>query len=76
MRRGKRKAKRKEINLDLLQTIYKLQLDWKQLDSYLVNSIEPSISSTNEQHLAQARYMFLLKEARHRNISAIKYIKK
>lgn len=76
MRRGKRKARKKEINLNLLHTIYKLQSDWKQLDSFLINSIEPSTRSTNEQHLAQARYMFLLKEARRRNISAIKYIKK
>lgn len=76
MRKRKRMRMEREINENLLQTIYTLQSEWHKIQSFLKNSIEPSDQSVNERQLAQARYMFLLQEARYRNLSAIKYNRK
>lgn len=69
--RGKRL--RKQMDHHLLETIYNLQWEWKRIQRMLENSIEPSISSLHQEKIAKAKYMFLLREARHQNIHAIKF---
>ena len=69
----RRKAKKKEVDLELLHTIYKLQWEWKQIQNLVDNSIEPMEESLYKQSIAQSKYLFLLREARYRDLSAIRY---
>ncbi|WP_156289965.1 YaaL family protein [Oceanobacillus salinisoli] len=67
-----RKIKKKEIDSNLLETIYKLESEWKQIHSIMEKSIEPTQNGQLHEALAQAKYIFLLKEARHRKLSALR----
>lgn len=69
----RRKAMKKKMDEELLETIYDLQWEWKRLEGVLANSIEPSDDSIYQEKIAKAKFMFLLREARHLNIHAIKY---
>lgn len=69
----RRKAMKKKMDEELLETIYNLQWEWKRLEGVLANSIEPSDDSIYQEKIAKAKFMFLLREARHLNIHAIKY---
>ena len=69
----RRKAKKKEVDLELLHTIYELQWEWKQIQNMVDNSIEPMEESLYKQSIAQSKYLFLLREARYRKLSAIRY---
>lgn len=69
----KRRNLQKNTEQQLLQTIYNVQRDWKQLESIVEESIEPSEESIFQKKAAQAKFMFLLREARLLNIHAIKY---
>lgn len=66
----RKKVRKKELDEHLLNTIIKLKNEWQQIQSIVDKSIEPADSSLYQQSLAQAKYLFLLREARHRNISA------
>lgn len=66
----RKKAKKKEIDEHLLNTIIKLKNEWQQIQSIVEKSIEPADSSLYQQSLSRAKYLFLLREARHRNLSA------
>lgn len=70
MRRKKRKRLADE---QLLDAIFNLEREWKQIQAVVERSIEPTEDSVQELRLAQAKYMFLLKEARHRNLNALSY---
>ncbi|RSK29199.1 DUF2508 family protein [Bacillus sp. HMF5848] len=41
---------------------------WMQKKKYVENSVEPSDTVRFEQKIAEAKYLFMLKEARLRNI--------
>jgi len=69
----RRKAMKKKMDEELLETIYNLQWEWKRQEGVLANSIEPSDDSIYQEKIAKAKFMFLLREARHLNIHAIKY---
>ncbi|HLS60351.1 MAG TPA: YaaL family protein [Virgibacillus sp.] len=69
----RRKARKLEIDQQLLDTIYKVQREWQQIESFVENSVEPSNEIIYTQNLAQAKYLFLLREARHRNVNASRY---
>ena len=66
----KKRLKKKEIDEHLLSTINKLRDEWQQIQSIVEKSIDPADSSLYQQSLARAKYLFLLREARHRNLSA------
>ncbi|WP_106495635.1 YaaL family protein [Lentibacillus sp. Marseille-P4043] len=68
-----KKVKRKDIDEQLLDSIFTLEHEWKQIRSLVEKSIEPLESSICKQKLAEAKYLFLLREARHRKVSAIRY---
>lgn len=68
----RRKAFRRNLDHELLTTIYHLQWEWRQLKQMIENSIEPSEQSIYQKKITKAKYMFLLREARHLNIHAIK----
>lgn len=69
----RRKAMKKKMDEELLETIYNLQWEWKRQEGVLANSIEPSDDSIYQEKIAKAKFMFLLREARHLNIHATKY---
>lgn len=68
-----RKIKKRDVDTELLETIFTLERKWKHLQSIMEKSIEPKEKGIYEEKVARAKYIFLLKEARYRNISAIRY---
>ena len=66
----KKRLKKRELDEHLLNTINKLRDEWQQIQSIVEKSIDPADSSLYQQSLARAKYLFLLREARHRNLSA------
>lgn len=66
---GKRK-KLKEREEQLLRDIFQLQSEWMKLKSIIEKSVEPSEIGRYDLMVAQAKYFFLLREARYRNINA------
>lgn len=70
---NKRKKLRTNTNRQLLDTFFEAEYEWKNMRSILENSIEPKEESHYLLQLLEARYIFLLKEAKERNISALRY---
>ncbi|WP_269410807.1 YaaL family protein [Lentibacillus daqui] len=68
-----RRIKKKDIDEELLDAIFNLEREWKQIRSLIERSIDPMESSILRENLAQAKYLYLLREARHRKISAVRY---
>ncbi|WP_026065175.1 YaaL family protein [Amphibacillus jilinensis] len=66
---GKRK-KLKEREEQLLRDIFQLQSEWMKLKNIIEKSVEPSEIGRYDLMVAQAKYFFLLREARYRNINA------
>lgn len=66
----KRKMTKKFVDNHVLTTIYKLQADWKRTEEIIEHSVEPSEGSLIEREIALAKYMFMLHQARERDISA------
>ena len=69
----RKKNKRHDIEEQLLDTIIILKNEWQQIQSIVEKSIEPTDTSIHKQSLAQAKYLFLLREARHRKLNAKRY---
>ncbi|WP_026908506.1 YaaL family protein [Paucisalibacillus globulus] len=74
MGRKKRKQKR-EVDELLLDAIFSVEHEWKQIRSIVGKSIEPTFEGKSSEKIAQSKYLFLLREARRRKISAIRYSK-
>ncbi|SHG71052.1 YaaL family protein [Ornithinibacillus halophilus] len=72
---GKKKRKKREVDEQLLDSLFTVEREWKQIKSLLNQSIEPTIEGRNTELVAQAKYLLLLKEARIRKISAVRYSK-
>ncbi|HLS35657.1 MAG TPA: YaaL family protein [Bacillota bacterium] len=70
MRKRARQAKRREINEQLLQSIYKLQHEWQHLRSIIDRSVGPIDHLVYQKNIAQLKYVYLLKEAQKRNMRA------
>lgn len=68
--RGKRQ---KETDQALLNALFRVEADWKKLREIVDYSIDPFIEAEQRLQLAEAKYMFLLREAKHRKISLIRY---
>lgn len=66
-----RKIKKKHIDAELLETIFILEKDWKQIQSLGSQSFERTEESKAMERVARARYLYLLKEARIRNLNAL-----
>lgn len=67
-----RKPKKQQIDNELLDAIFVLEKEWKQIQAIGAQSIERTQESIYYEKLAQARYLYLLKVARHRNINALR----
>lgn len=73
MRKRARQAKKQELNEQLLATIYQVQSEWKKLHSIIESSIDPDEKLVNQEKTEQLKYLYLLKEARHRDVKAVRY---
>lgn len=74
MARKSKKLKR-SVDEQLLDSIFTIEREWKQIQSIVEKSIEPTEDGYFKQNISQAKYLFLLREARRRKISAIRYNK-
>ncbi|HLR23898.1 MAG TPA: YaaL family protein [Pseudogracilibacillus sp.] len=68
-----RKKRQKEADEALLDAIFHVETEWKHLQHLVENSVEPMYETRDRMNLAEAKYMFLLKEAKHRDISLLRY---
>ncbi|MBU5467434.1 YaaL family protein [Virgibacillus sp. MSJ-26] len=68
-----RKIKKRDIDRQLLDALYIVEQEWKQISSIVEKSIEPSMDGKFRESIAQAKYLYLLREARHRNLNALNY---
>lgn len=65
------KTKKKDMNMELLDAIFQLEKELKQIRFMMYQSIEPTIGAKTQEALIKSKYMFLLREARRRNLSAL-----
>lgn len=70
-----RKVKKRDVDEQLLHSIFALEREWKQIQSILEKSIEPTYDGMYMEKLAREKYLYLLREARSRKISAVRYSK-
>jgi len=69
----KRKKIQKTIDRELLNAIIDVETEWKKLRHIVVNGIDPMIETRQKLLLVEARYTFLIKEAKRRKISILPY---
>lgn len=69
----RKKVRKKVTDQELLDAIYTLQREWQRIESIVEGSIEPMERSLYKEKLAKAKYLFLLREARQRKLSATQY---
>jgi len=68
-----KKIKKKDVDEQLLHALYASGEEWKQISSIVERSIEPSMDGQFREAVAQAKYLYLLREARRRNLNALNY---
>ncbi|MFB4168722.1 YaaL family protein [Virgibacillus sp. JSM 102003] len=71
----KNKKLKRSIDEQLLDSIFTIEREWKQIQSIVEKSIDPTEAGFFRQNISEAKYLFLLREARRRKISAIRYNK-
>lgn len=69
--RLRRKKIKKVMDQQLLSEIYYLKQDWMKLKKIIDHSIEPTEEGLRDLALVQAKYFYLLREARHRKLNAL-----
>ena len=69
----KRKKLQKVIDRELLNAIIDVETEWKKLRHIVDNGIDPMIETRQKLLLVEARYTFLIKEAKRRKISISLY---
>lgn len=69
----RRKRLERKMDRALLDAIFVLEAEWKQIQSIIENSIETTDENRYRLQLAEAKYIFLLKEAKHRDLSYLRY---
>lgn len=68
-----RNIKKRDIDNELLDTLFDSEYEWKLIRSIVDQSIEPTMHGRYREGVAQAKYLYLLREARRRKISAMRY---
>lgn len=68
-----RKKIRTSKNRQLLNIFFEAEYEWKNMRSILESSIESKEEDDHLLQLLEARYIFLLKEAKERKLSALRY---
>lgn len=65
------KTKKKDMNMELLDAIFQLEKELKQIRFMMNQSIQPTQGVKIQEALIKSKYIFLLREARRRNLSAL-----
>ncbi|WP_059174293.1 YaaL family protein [Bacillus sp. FJAT-27445] len=60
---------RQEYNEKFLNLLEEVKVDWQRQKSLLEKSFDPSEEVICQARIAEAKYFFLLKEAKHRKVS-------
>ncbi|WLR41906.1 YaaL family protein [Bacillus carboniphilus] len=68
---NKKRKLRKEYDGMLIDQINESKKDWAMKQKFVDHSLDPSMELINEMNIAEAKYYFLLKEAKYRNIKTI-----
>ncbi|GAA0290663.1 hypothetical protein GGQ92_002227 [Gracilibacillus halotolerans] len=63
--------KKKAMDQELLNKIFTLKDEWTNLESIMSRSVEPSEEGQYELAISKAKYLYLIREAKIRNISAL-----
>lgn len=63
-----KRKKKKEIDQQILQEIFRLKKERMELNSIIDKSIEASEVIMNDLSVLEAKYFYLLREARYRKI--------
>ncbi|GAA5416598.1 hypothetical protein Pryu01_01635 [Paraliobacillus ryukyuensis] len=66
----RKKIKKQHVDQNLLQEIFRLKNEWMKIKDIIDRSVEPSEFGLYELKVAEAKYFYLLREARHRGVSA------
>jgi len=69
----RRRVTKRDIDRELLDSIFVVEAEWKQIQSIIENSLDVMEESKQRLSLAQAKYMFLLREAKYRKLSVLRY---
>ncbi|WP_053217675.1 YaaL family protein [Virgibacillus senegalensis] len=69
---GGKKIKKSQIDEQLLDDIFHSKEEWKNIKSIIERSVEPSEYGIYELTVAEAKYFYLLREARVRKVSAMR----
>ena len=69
----RRKKLQKTVDRELLNSIIVVETEWKKLRHIIDNGIEPMLETRQKLLLVEARYTFLIKEAKRRKISILPY---
>lgn len=64
------KIKQKDVDNRLLEEIFRLKDEWTQIKVIIEKSVEPSETGLYDLKVAETKYFYLLREARHRKLSA------
>lgn len=64
---------RKEFDLLLMDQLEQLKNEWSHQKKIIEKSVEPSEEVLYELKLLEAKYLFLLRQAKLRNVSISKY---
>lgn len=59
----------KQYDQQVLDAYFALEKEWKTLRSIVDESVDPLQDTEYQLKLAQVKYMYLLKEIKHRNIT-------
>lgn len=68
-----RKRTQKKVDQELLNVLISVESEWKKLRKIVDNSIDPLDESRQLLKQTEATYMFLIREAKHRKISVLRY---
>ena len=63
---------REEFDEKLIQQLKGLKENWDRQSALLENSFDPYLEMELQTKLARAKYLFLLREAKKRNLSVLK----
>lgn len=69
----KRSKLQRAVDEELLNVIFSVEDEWRNLRHIVDRSVDPLNEARYKLKLAEATYMFLLKEAKHRKVSALRY---
>ncbi|GEN31252.1 hypothetical protein HNQ35_001757 [Cerasibacillus quisquiliarum] len=69
----RRKKRKRQVDEQLLEAIFTVEQEWKRVQSIVEQSIEPTVEGQNRVAIAQAKYVFLLREAKRRQLNALRY---